>query len=143
MKSVYTIFPLAIFFCACGGVQTHSHGVAEGRLAPCPDSPNCVCSQDDGPRFIQPIAYSGGKAGALKKLRQTILSMDRTQIIEDKDNFLRVEFRSRIFRFVDDVVFYLPDEPVIHVRSASRAGYWDLGANRKRVERIRSLFNPS
>ena len=29
---------------------------------------------------------------------------------------------------------------VIHVRSASRTGYWDLGANRRRVETIREAI---
>jgi uncharacterized protein (DUF1499 family) len=29
---------------------------------------------------------------------------------------------------------------IIHVKSASRIGYSDLGANRRRVERIRSAF---
>jgi uncharacterized protein (DUF1499 family) len=38
------------------------------------------------------------------------------------------------------VEFYFPKEKVIHVRSASRLGYFDLGVNRKRVEQIRKLF---
>jgi hypothetical protein len=29
---------------------------------------------------------------------------------------------------------------VIHVRSASRKGYWDFGVNRRRVEAIREAF---
>jgi uncharacterized protein (DUF1499 family) len=46
--------------------------------------------------------------------------------------------KSRIFRFVDDVEFYFPaNEPVIHLRSASRIGESDLGVNRRRVEQIR------
>jgi uncharacterized protein (DUF1499 family) len=42
--------------------------------------------------------------------------------------------------FVDDVEFYFPDEPIIHVKSASRIGYSDFGVNRERVEKIRELF---
>ncbi|TFG35241.1 MAG: DUF1499 domain-containing protein, partial [Desulfobacterales bacterium] len=30
---------------------------------------------------------------------------------------------------------------LIHVRSASRLGYSDLGVNRKRVEKLRAVFN--
>jgi uncharacterized protein (DUF1499 family) len=42
---------------------------------------------------------------------------------------------------VDDLEFRLiPEEHIIDVRSASRVGYWDLGANRRRVERIRERF---
>lgn len=58
-----------------------------------------------------------------------------------EDNYIRAEFVSKIFRFVDDVEFYFPDkkskELLIHVRSASRVGYSDLGVNRKRIEQIR------
>ncbi|MGD9241474.1 MAG: DUF1499 domain-containing protein, partial [Desulfobacterales bacterium] len=37
--------------------------------------------------------------------------------------------------------FYFPsEETIIHVRSASRTGYYDFGANRRRVERLRSAF---
>jgi len=55
--------------------------------------------------------------------------------------YLHVEFRSTLFRFVDDVEFVI-DEPqgLIHIRSASRVGYSDLGANRKRMEKIRLAF---
>ena len=53
---------------------------------------------------------------------------------------VRAEFRTRL-GFVDDVEFRI-DEAArgIHVRSASRKGYWDLGVNRRRVEAIREAF---
>ena len=45
-------------------------------------------------------------------------------------------------RYVDDVEFLEdPSEGVTHVRSASRLGYSDLGANRSRIENIRSLIS--
>lgn len=43
--------------------------------------------------------------------------------------------------FVDDVEFYLDEkDSLIQVRSASRLGESDLGANRKRIEAIRARF---
>ncbi|MBN2243722.1 MAG: DUF1499 domain-containing protein [Acidobacteria bacterium] len=52
-----------------------------------------------------------------------------------------MEYTSRLFRFVDDVEFYLDDErKVIDFRSASRTGYSDLGVNRKRMETIRKKY---
>ena len=43
--------------------------------------------------------------------------------------------------FVDDVEFFVDaQQKVIHFRSASRVGYSDLGANRKRMETIRRAF---
>jgi uncharacterized protein (DUF1499 family) len=51
-----------------------------------------------------------------------------------------VEFRTSL-GFVDDVEFYVDgSQKVIHLRSASRVGYWDLGVNRKRMESIRTEF---
>jgi uncharacterized protein (DUF1499 family) len=45
-------------------------------------------------------------------------------------------------RFVDDVEFLFDDtNKKIHVRSASRVGYSDMGVNRKRVEELRKLLN--
>ena len=50
-----------------------------------------------------------------------------------------VEFTSRLMRYVDDVEFlYDSASNQTHVRSASRLGYSDLGANRKRIEAIRA-----
>ena len=59
------------------------------------------------------------------------------------DNYLRVEAKTRLLRFVDDVEFELrAGQGVIAVRSASRVGYSDLGANRRRIERIRKELEP-
>ncbi len=74
----------------------------------------------------------------MSRLKKVILSKPRTSIIEEKPNYLRAEFTSRIFRFVDDVEFLFDDSlKYIHVRSASRIGRSDLGVNRKRIEEIR------
>ena len=71
--------------------------------------------------------------------KSAIESMERTKIIEETDNYLYAEFKSKIMGYVDDVEFYLdPNENVLHVRSASRLGKSDLGVNRKRIEAIRA-----
>ncbi len=62
-------------------------------------------------------------------------------MVVDREDYLHVEFTSLIFRFKDDTEFYLSIEDAkIHFRSASRLGYSDLGANRKRMETIRLRF---
>jgi uncharacterized protein (DUF1499 family) len=69
-------------------------------------------------------------------------SFPRAQIVTRTDDYLHIEFRSLIFRFIDDVEFWVnPAEEVIHFRSASRIGYSDLGANRKRMNAFVSRFN--
>jgi len=118
-------------------------GVAAGKLAPCSNKPNCVNSQaETDTHQIAPLSYSGASAQAMIHLKEVIEAMARTRIITVTDNYLYAEFTSRILRFVDDVEFWLDaDAQVIHVRSASRVGYSDLGVNRQRVERIRAQFN--
>ena len=73
-------------------------------------------------------------------LYEVITAQKGATIISVQPDYLRAEFRSAIMGFVDDVEFYFPASPVIHLRSASRLGYSDLGVNRKRIESIRKLF---
>jgi uncharacterized protein (DUF1499 family) len=117
------------------GKRPNNLGVKEGKLAPCPGTPNCVNSQSsDAQSQIAPLPVV-----PMTQLRSVIEGMERTKIIEQNDNYLYAEFTSKLMGFVDDVEFFLDSNAnVIHVRSASRLGKSDLGVNRKRVEEIRS-----
>jgi uncharacterized protein (DUF1499 family) len=91
---------------------------------------------------IEPLSYKGSFNDAKQALLSVITSLPRTKIIVDNDRYIHVTFTSRIMRFVDDVEFLFDDtNKQIHVRSASRVGYSDMGVNRKRVENLRKLFN--
>ncbi len=117
------------------GEKPNNLGVKDGKLAACPGSPNCVNSQSqDSQSKIAPLP-----AMAIADLRKLIEGMERTTIVEQTDNYLYAEFKSKLMGYVDDVEFYLdPNENVIHVRSASRLGKSDLGVNRTRIEEIRA-----
>jgi len=127
---------------SCTGKRPDNLGVTGDRLTDCPSRPNCVNSQaaDEG-HFVPEFTYTKSRQAAFDRLKKAVLSCERVTIVEEKEDYLRVEFKSALVRFVDDVEFYFPEEKVIHVRSASRIGYSDLGVNRKRVEHIRNLFN--
>ena len=122
------------------GKRPNNLGVRDGKLAPCPSTPNCVCSQsEDAEHKIEPLTYKSTPEVAFTQLKQAIASQPRTKIITESPNYLYAEFTSAIMKFVDDVEFYLDeDAKVIHVRSASRLGQSDLGVNRKRIETIRA-----
>lgn len=122
------------------GKRPNNLGVRDGKLAPCPSTPNCVCSQsEDAGHKIEPLTYKSTPEVAFTQLKQAIASQPRTKIITQSPNYLYAEFTSAIMKFVDDVEFYLDeDAKVIHVRSASRLGQSDLGVNRKRIETIRA-----
>ncbi|MCB2146731.1 MAG: DUF1499 domain-containing protein [Deltaproteobacteria bacterium] len=138
----FFILLAGVILCGCAGKPPSDIGLREGRLAPCPGTPNCVISQDgDEQHHIDPIAYAGQRTTAMEMIQQVVQGMPGTRIVTQTDQYLHVEFRSRIMGFVDDVEFFFPDTAVIHVRSASRVGYSDFGVNRKRVEKIRQLFH--
>jgi len=66
------------------------------------------------------------------------------KIVLEDGSYLWATFSTRIFRFIDDLELRMDEESdVIHVRSSSRVGYSDLGANRRRVEDLRLRFAQS
>jgi uncharacterized protein (DUF1499 family) len=115
-------------------------GIVNGRLPPCPASPNCVCSQDDDPgHHTEPIRYRG--TDPIGQLSSAVGAMSGGKVITSSDNYLHAEFTSLLFRFVDDVEFQVdPETKMIQCRSASRVGHSDLGVNRKRVEALRKAI---
>ena len=90
-----------------------------------------------------PLADNEGTAHSeLGRLKEIIAAnFPRATLITEEGNYLRYEFRTFVFRFVDDTEFLAaPDEGLIHFRSASRIGKSDLGANRKRMKKISGLM---
>ena len=86
---------------------------------------------------MTPIQYQGSIEDARKRLLGIVRALPRVTVVEDTGNYLKVEVRSALFSFVDDVEFEFDDAAkVIHFRSASRLGYYDLGVNRRRMETI-------
>jgi uncharacterized protein (DUF1499 family) len=122
------------------GKRPENLGVRDGKLASCPNSPNCVSSQSlDDLHKIAPLTYNSPPEKALADLKSVIQSLPKTKIISESSDYLYAEFTSALMGFVDDVEFYFdPSGNIIHVRSASRLGQSDLGVNRKRIEAIRA-----
>jgi uncharacterized protein (DUF1499 family) len=113
-------------------------------LLDCPASPNCVSSQAAEPaRRIEPLAYPPGQDQQARNILLQILhELPRTTITEQSEGVIKAVVQSALFRFKDDLEFHFDQQAgLIHLRSAARTGYWDLGVNRRRVEHIRSRFN--
>ena len=128
--------------------QSPTLGVNQGRLQPPSRTPNSVSSQallwGDGEYAstyarIEPLPLRGDPQTAIARLRALLQSWPGATIIEERSDYLRVEFMTRWLHFVDDAEFWLdPAQNVIQVRSASRLGRKDFGVNRTRVEALRS-----
>lgn len=114
----------------------------DGKLQPCPNSPNCVCSEhEDREHWIEPLSFSGEANAAWQRLTGILRNYSRTKIVTETDEYIEARVRTRIFRFEDVLEFRLDRAGnLIHVRSASKVGYSDLGTNRRRIETLRRLF---
>ena len=141
-RSLPSLLSLGLLLAGCTGTRPIDLGVQDGKLAPCPASPNCVSSQSsDREHSIAPLRYTGSPGDAMDRLKKIVIGMKRSRIITETGSYIHAEFTSALFRFVDDVEFFLDERAaVIHVRSSSRIGSSDLGVNRKRIEGIRAAM---
>lgn len=114
-------------------------GVVADALTPCPPSPNCVSTTHaTAPMPVLPMR--GDAADTLNRLADLIAARPRTTIVERGPRYLRAEFRSRLFRYVDDVEFLVVEPGTVHFRSASRLGRGDMGVNRARMEELSAAY---
>ena len=115
----------------------------DSTLAPCPDKPNCVCSEynDDKQHFIDPLPLSTKQLpSASKYIRISIESLGG-EIQTESNTYLAATFSSSFFGFIDDVEFRIDAKnQLIHIRSAARTGYSDFGINNKRVNNLKKIL---
>lgn len=109
-------------------------GPVDGRLAPLPGKPNCVSSEPgtDAEKVVEPLATD--RDGLMQAVAAT-----GGEIVSETDKYIAATYTSGLMRFVDDVEFRR-DGTVWQVRSASRVGHSDMGANRKRISAIRAAL---
>ncbi|HEV7515508.1 MAG TPA: DUF1499 domain-containing protein [Thermoanaerobaculia bacterium] len=110
-------------------------------LRPCPKTPNCVSTQSaDAKHRMEPLPYADLEE-ARARLLAILAGKANAKVVTVEPTYVHAEFRSALFRFVDDVEL-LFDETArrLHFRSASRVGRSDFGVNRKRMEEIAREF---
>jgi uncharacterized protein (DUF1499 family) len=138
----------------CSTMLTPTFGVRQGQLASCPPQRDCVSSQDPDPNLhIAPLVYTSTRDQARSDLLIAISVVGQGRIVSNHRNYIRIEYpitdkaeaTSKYYyqpeNAVDDVEFYLePDKNVIEMRSIAKLGLFDVGANRARLEQVRSAF---
>lgn len=137
-KIIYVIAGLFIagligFVVMAAKSRSGESGLSTDRLDPCPSSPNCVTSLP-GAKPDQSVAPFN--VADWESIPEAITETGG-KISSQADNFINATYRSRLFGFIDDVQFSRQDGAV-HVRSSSRAGHSDMGANKKRVDALRA-----
>lgn len=123
-------------------IMTETSTANSNTVAACPDKPNCVSSSTTDAHQIAPfeliINEQQTSANAWTSISNIVKKQHRTKIILLNETQLHAEVRSVIFRFTDDLNLALDTQQnIIHVRSASRVGYYDFGVNRQRIETLR------
>ena len=112
--------------------------MSDPQLKPCPESPNCVSTQtQQKSKQMDPIPFELDTKEVLKIIKGVVESLPNTRLEKESDHYLHYTFKSKIFRFIDDVEFLIDaEQKLIHFRSASRTGYSDMGVNKKRMTEI-------
>ncbi len=100
-----------------------------------PDHPQLSYAQ------IDPLPLRGTAQDSMALLQRALAAEPGVRIVTSTEGYLRATATTRWMGFVDDLEFWLnPTQGVIDVRSASRLGREDFGANRARLERIGSVY---
>lgn len=110
---------------------------ADAVLPPCGMLPNCVNSDSGtGGSAIAPLQATTEQWQALK--RWLAQQGDWTITVETAD-FVQAVVKTPLMQFRDDVQLAFKQQAGdIQVRSSSRLGISDMGANRRRIESLRA-----
>ncbi len=110
-------------------------GIVNGFLAACPSSPNCVSSEAGTQSTHAVDAFPASSWAGLSALVENTGGV----VVSQTEDYLAAEYSTKTLGFVDDVEFRKgPD--LVQVRSASRVGYSDAGANKERIEELRTAL---
>jgi len=116
-------------------------GMLNGQLRTCPGSPNCICSERPSEGgFVEPFMVITTMDDAWSNAKQAVVENGGV-IVTERDSYLHAYFVTPLLRYIDDVELRRDEnKQIIHIRSASRVGHSDMGANRARVTKIRKAF---
>ena len=115
------------------GTKVPQLGLVNNTLQICGEKPNCVStSNSDEKHKIAPIQSSLDFSTVINTFKESGF-----EVVSSNENYAHFTFSSKFMSYVDDIEI-LSEGSLIYIRSASRVGYSDMGANRKRVEVLRT-----
>lgn len=142
----FTILTTAVLLTACAGQVPSDLGLLNGaELRPCPDKPNCVQTYDpaDEGHFMLPLNVKSTEVETQRAISNAIMKTGGKIITEKalapSGTYIHAEYESDWLKFVDDVEVVIKGGS-IHIRSASRLGYSDMGVNAGRMEKIKTTY---
>jgi uncharacterized protein (DUF1499 family) len=122
--------------------QAPELGVENGQLKPVSSKPNNVSTQaQDAAKKVTPLAVKASTAATMAALKQAVSEYGHAKIHTESDTYLYVIFTTDLMKYHDDAEFWIDQaNGVVHFRSSSRAGYSDMGLNRKRYDALAALY---
>ncbi|MEO1855965.1 MAG: DUF1499 domain-containing protein [Rubritalea sp.] len=116
--------------------RSAAHGIVAGKLAPNNLSPNSVCSEGETANIA---SLAADQLSKWENLKDAVESLSGRFIVTEQD-YIHAVFRTPLLGFEEDFeARYDREAKCIHLRSASRVGYADMGSNAKRVESLKRL----
>lgn len=117
----------------------------EAHLGDCPETPNCQGTESSrAAQKVQRLPLSQPADKAITLIANIVATQPGVAIAKQDDRYLHVTYTSRLMGYVDDVEFLVSgDDRSVQMRSASRLGKSDLGANLKRINQLRELLGSS
>ncbi len=140
---------VALYLCARIAIGVSSKNkVATGldaatvTLNDCDYKENCQSSVDtNAENRVEPFGIEGDKQQVIAKVAAILQTQTNASIVEQSPVYLHATFKTTVMGYIDDVEFLVDEKSnKLHVRSASRLGIKDLGANKKRIEMLRGLL---
>lgn len=143
IAALIVIFIAARFAVSWASQTPATAGISGEFLGPCPSTPNCVNSAATEPdHSIAALQPAPGMT--VQDIAATLETLPGVKLVTLEQNYLHATAQTRLWGFIDDVeILQIEGSDDLQIRSASRLGTSDLGANRKRVEALRELLSSS
>lgn len=113
-------------------------GLENGKLREIPSKPNCVSTQTAyEEKRIEPLNFKDSLESSKKAMKKALQEYGGIEIKKEEANYIYAIATTSKMKYHDDIEIYFDDSTkLIQYRSASRAGYSDMGLNRERYEKL-------
>ena len=128
---VLTVFSILLALFHFVGPMPTDLGIHQGQLSSCESPAHCARLEWERNDPVE----------SLRELAEVIQQTPRSEIIEQRADYLHATASSQIFGFVDDLELYADSErSVLQARSVSRLGESDLGVNEQRLRSLETAL---
>lgn len=117
-------------------------GLENGKLREIPNKKNAVSTDTSFlDKRINPMPFKENPEETKAALKKALDSYGGIAIIKEEKDYIYAVATTPGMKFHDDMEIYFNQaDRMIHFRSASRAGYSDMGLNRQRYDKIVGFY---